>query len=319
MNLPQFKNDAELCEFAVELYNSGKLKKEVAEILGINPRKLYDKLKAFGFSIYQKRASDLSLSEEQNVVSWYENGKSLNAIRQEFGYTVHQIRKVFQKYDLKPRDFKFYRELYVNKNAFADLQTEESAYFYGWLLSDGCISNERIILAVHPKDIEILENLKNYVGSSNNIHVGESKVDDRTDKKYLRSSFSFKDDDINARLRSLGMTERKSAKEVCPAAFAFDRHFWRGMLEGDGCISKSSNEISLVGSKEIVHSFGEYVNFLFPEATPKFYTKGKLHVVSLCSKVYSKLVLDELYRDSNYKLSRKYNIYLEKYYGTYTS
>ena len=87
------------------------------------------------------------------------------------------------------------------------------------------------------------------------------------------------------------------------------------MIEGDGSISKSSNEISLVGSREIVNGFAKFCTSVCPNIVPRFRVNGKLSVVSVCSKLYSKEVLDELYRDCKLKLSRKYNTYLEKYYG----
>lgn len=315
MLVPTFNNDTELCEFAVSLYDSGKLKKEVAEILGINPRTLYDKLKAFGFSIYKERSKGLSDVEEVLVSNLYREGSTIDNIVTCTGHTIQDIRKVIKKFNLKTNTFKFYREQYTNKDAFLNVSEEAFPYFYGWLLSDGCYSKGRITLAVHPKDIEILENLKDYVGTRNNIHVGESKKDIRTGKSYLKSSFTFKDDDLNDRLVALGMEERKSTKEKCPEVFKYNRHFWRGMIEGDGCISKTSNEFTLVGSEEIVVALSDYCKSLFPDCKPRFYVKGSLHVFSLCSKVYSKQILDELYRDCKYKLSRKYKIYLEKYYG----
>lgn len=315
MHVPEFKNDEELCQFAVDLYNSGKLKKEVAEILGINPRKLYDKLKAFGFSIYKERSKGLSEEQQVIVVALYESGETIKSISQKTGFTIQDIRNSFKKFNVETKTPKFYREQYTNKDAFMDECSEEYPYFYGWLLSDGCYCNEKLTLSVHPRDIEVLHHLKEYVGTRNNIYVGESKADGRTGKVYRKASFTFQDEDINSRLVALGMEERKSAKEKCPEVFKYNRHFWRGMIEGDGSISTSSNNIYLVGSEEITEAFYSYLKFLFPECCPRRNTKGVLSVVSLCSKKYSKQVLDELYRDCNYKLSRKYNIYMEKYYA----
>jgi len=169
-------------------------------------------------------------------------------------------------------------------------------------------------MGLHSKDIEILHNLKGYVGTNNKVCEYEY-VNTKSGKPVLTASFSFKDDTVIQTLVNYGMEPRKSTKEKCPDVFRYNRHFWRGMIEGDGSISKISNEITLVGSEEVINAFSEYCINLFPSSNPKIYVKGNLYVFSLCSKIYSKQVLDELYRDSKYKLSRKYNIYLEKYYG----
>lgn len=317
MLVPDFSNDTELCEFAVNLYNSGKLKKEVAEILGINPRTLYDKLKVYGFSVYKGRSKGLSIEQENQIVILYEQGETINSVVSLLGVTLQDIRNTFKKFDVPAKTLKFYRERNINKNAFSDASEEACAYYYGWIVSDGCLSDKgEVTLAVHTKDIEVLEGLKSYVGGNRKVYSGSTKPDTRTGTVYETSSFSFQDDDLTDRLVNFGLEQRKSTKEVCPEVFKFNRHFWRGMIEGDGSIARNSNEFTLVGSESIVNDLADYCYSLFPECKPRFYIKGKLHVFSLCSKVYSKQILDELYRDCNFKLSRKYKIYLEKYYGT---
>lgn len=317
MLVPDFTNDTELCEFAVNLYNSGKLKKEVAEILGINQRTLYDKLKAYGFSIYKERSKGLSSFQEDQIVCLYcVEGQPINSIVSSLNVTIQDIRNTLKKFDIPLKTLKFYRERNINKGAFSDANEEACAYYYGWIVSDGCLSGKgEVTLGVNTKDIEILENLKAYVGGNRKIYSGTSSPDRRTGAVYEKSSFSFQDDDLTSRLIEFGLEQRKSTKEICPEVFKLNRHFWRGMIEGDGSISKTTNEFTLVGSESIIKDFAKYCYSLFPECKPKFYVKGKLHVFSLCSKVYSKQVLDELYRDCNYRLSRKYKIYLEKYYG----
>jgi len=263
---------------------------------------------------YKERSKGLSEEVELEIVELYDQGNSIRQIQKLKECSIQDIRKVFKKFEVEPKTLKFYREQHANDSAFLDTTEEDCAYFYGWLLSDGCYTNNAMVVAINSKDIEVLENLKAYVGTENKISVG-THTDSRNGSVYNRASFYFKHDLMTERLVALGMSQRKSAKEVCPEVFKYNRHFWRGMIEGDGSISKSSNEIGLVGSQEVVEAFGEYCKSLFPDCKPNYYVKGTLHVFSLCSKVYSKQILDELYRDCKYKLSRKYNIYLEKYYG----
>lgn len=316
MILPVFKNDNELCEFAVSLYESGKLKKEVAAILGMNPRTLYSKLKAFGFSIYKERSKGLTSEQENLVVSLYSSGETIKNIVNQLNVTIQDVRKVFKKFDVEPKTGKFYREVNINKSAFSDTNQEDCAYFYGWIVSDGCLSDSgAVTVSLNTKDMELLENLKSYVGGNRKISSVVTKPDPRTGAVYHNSSFSFKDEDLTERLVNFGLEPRKSTRETCPEVFKFNRHFWRGMFEGDGCISKASNNIDLVGSDVIVKDFFNYMKTICPDCEPRFYNKGSIKVVSLCSKIYSKQILDELYRDCNHKLSRKYKIYLEKYYG----
>lgn len=301
----------------ISLKNNGMLKKDIAKKLLIEPKQLWRIFKRLGLSYYKDRSKYLTEENMINICTSYTNNATIRQIQTSLGCSVQDIRKALKQNNIPPKTLKDYRQIGYNETAFEDINSEETNYFYGWILSDGCLTKDCIRININSKDSYIIEQLKVYVGTSNKIGC-YTYEDSRsiTGKLFNTTSLYFKHEGIIARLKSFGLEERKSTKEKSPKVLENNRHFWRGMLDGDGNISKSTNEVSLVGSEEIINSFVRYCTSLFPKCTPKIYIKGSLYIFSLCSKIYSKLLLDELYRDCNYKLDRKYQIYLGKYYGS---
>jgi predicted HTH domain antitoxin len=63
------------------------------------------------------------------------------------------------------------------------------------------------------------------------------------------------------RLAALGIHPgRKTGRERAPHAVAFDRHFWRGVIDGDGWISVDGSSVGLVTASQTLRD--QYVAFL---------------------------------------------------------
>lgn len=303
-------------EVVIDLFNKGMLRKDIAEHLGLKPHALSLQMKKCGFSF--TRASYRLTTEQMSELSErYTGGESVPSICKELPCSEDTAFYLLRKMGVEIKtseQIKFYKGYTINEDAFSDVNEEACAYFYGWLLTDGCLSKKSISIELSSKDEEILQGLKGYLKSSNNIRR-RSREDKRTGNTYHQSSFSFSHTPILERLQFFGLTPRKSLLESCPEVFARNRHFWRGVVEGDGCISKTSNKLEICGGLELVQGFVTFCSEICPEYKPKIKMNGKMHVGYICTKGQVKAVLDEIYRDCNYKLSRKHQIYLEKYCG----
>lgn len=299
----------------LEMFDQGLLQQEIADIIGIKKQALAFQMKKFGFSF--KRASYRLLdSQIDEAVRMYSEGMSapeiainLNTSKSNVGYAL-KLRGVTMK---TKKEIKFYKNYSINEDAFLDLTTEEPAYFYGWLLTDGWVSKANVSIELSRKDEELLINLKDYMGSSNKIYQ-RSKLVKVTGNSSDMSSFGFSHEPILDRLKGLGLKEKKSLKEVCPDVFKYNRHFWRGVVEGDGHIAKSgSYSVEICGSEELCDSFENYCKSICPEVHVYRAMNGKMFIAKIGRKSSTNMILNELYRDCNLKLSRKYNIYLERY------
>jgi hypothetical protein len=124
---------------------------------------------------------------------------------------------------------------------------------------------------------------------------------------------SITDHVIAGNLRSLGFEERKSMREKLPDVYAFNADFWRGMIDGDGCIAKTAWTMNLCGSKEVCDGFADFAVSVGTNKRPYVKDVSGLYTSVLTNKNDVKIVLDALYKDASLFLERKHNVYLERY------
>lgn len=257
----------------------------------------------------------------QKISNDYSKGVSLTSLSEKYNFSRGRIRRRLVGSGveiLKGSDasFSFGRHT-INRDSFIDISEEKSAYFYGLILSDGCLSSDEryVSLEIKRDDEYILHELKRYLQTGAEVsHC--SHLDKRTGKTLLSSKLSFGDKVVVQRLIDLGLTPRKSLKEKCPDILKFNRHFWRGFLDGDGSIYRGKvPRIEIHGGYEITKSFQEYCEHLGV-------TSSIGHQQNKNSKIYtcrvnglgrSKIVADILYDKCSIYLPRKYQTYLDRY------
>lgn len=100
-----------------------------------------------------------------------------------------------------------------------------------------------------------------------------------------------------------------------------NRHFWRGVLEGDGYLSKlgSCTKMQICGSETLCNQWFSYCKSVVPDMhmtiTPDNKNNGLFHTYSGRFEE-CKAVLDTLYLGvpEHMRLKRKYNLYVGRYY-----
>jgi hypothetical protein len=126
--------------------------------------------------------------------------------------------------------------------AFDDL-TDEAAYWVGMLITDGCIvgNGRRVKLSLQVRDIPTLERFKSFVRTTAPVgkpHIGSATV--RFSSPYMCR-----------RLAELNVVPRKSMIAQAPEILLDNRHFWRGVIDGDGSVLPNpltSPRLSLCGA-----------------------------------------------------------------------
>lgn len=172
------------------------------------------------------------------------NGVELKVIAEKYGITVPCL-----KYQMKKRNFKHipyrYRVNNLNENYFETIDSEEKAYFLGFLLADGCVAKssptlskpDTLSVILNVKDIEILEFMKNQLEADNKIIFNTTTNNFGTSNtcRFVVRSTKLCSDLIKA-----GITPRKTGKERIPEMSSeLMPHYIRGFFDGDGCITKS--------------------------------------------------------------------------------
>lgn len=262
------------------------------------------------------------------LIERYQAGESARQICLDMPFAEDVALKVLRDFDIPiktRKENRFSMGHTINENAFSDTSEPECAYFYGWLLTDGCLLKTRyghnISIELSLKDIEVVKSLQSYIRNGNTVRE-RHRFDKRTGTTYSMCSFGFQYGPITERLIAFGLSPRKSTKEECPEHFLFNRDFWRGVLEGDGYLSKldSCTKMQICGSKELCNQWFEYCKSVVPEMhmtiTEDNRKNSLFHAYSgrfnECKKV-----LDSLYQGvpEHLRLERKYNLYIGRYYN----
>lgn len=196
-----------------------------------------------------------------------------------------------------------------NKEIFSTIQTEEEAYWLGFLLADGYNIDDKMI-RVDIKDKGHLEKLSKLI-----YPKGDKPVAVRDLGFGPIYYFSCNILSIVESLRMHGIVPRKSKIAKMPNINKnLVRHFIRGLFDGDGsiCYTMDKNyrryQFNIVGTEELLL---DVKNFILNDLCLNL-SHGKMKMIY---RIYKKgnqqimTLLNWLYEDSNVYLERKYNIY----------
>lgn len=221
----------------------------------------------------------------------------------------------------------------VDENFFETIDTEEKAYWLGFLYADGYIVSERkgqngkcVGLTLSEQDISHLEKFKKSLNFTGNIRKYISKNKSFNTKPYCKiiiSSSKLADDLIDK-----GCFENKTFILKYPTEkqvpLHLQKHFIRGYIDGDGTITftlkKNKNitdkycydyELKMVGTKELLTGIKKAIGkdkCLFRQRFPE--RNNNNYYFSLGGNKQVLEMLDYLYGDSTIYLDRKYERYI---------
>lgn len=135
----------------------------------------------------------------------------------------------------------------IDDDCFSEIN-EESAYWAGFLAADGCLSRNRSVsLALAPIDAGHIKKYASFLKSDHKI------------RETPKSTWiAFNSEKITQDLKKFGLTARKSLTYNPPESIKDNVDFWRGMVDGDGCIwftRKGYPYIELCGSEMCMEAF----------------------------------------------------------------
>lgn len=200
-----------------------------------------------------------------------------------------------------------------NEHIFDQIDSEEKAYWLGFIFADGYISSSplregvksiyQFEISLGIKDIEHLNKFKKFITFKKDIITDKSRCRFIVANKHLWTT-----------LNELGCTPNKSLSLKFPnISQNLVKHFIRGYFDGDGCISRHVHNtcvtphIELLGTKQML----EHV-LLYSGISAK-YKHDKRHSEETWSLEWSKQdgidFINYLYQDCSIYLNRKYKLY----------
>lgn len=299
----------------LSLYNSGRSIKSLHKEYNISERSISQYLSQNGVPI--RKDKDLLTYDVFEAQKLYENGLTLNEISQKLNVTRQSISKQLKKIGVKVLRANIMKDL--NENVFDSIDTEEKAYWLGFLFADGNISNKNNYIRINlsKKDKKHLEKLKMFLNYERDV------LDYETKQGYNISRMSVSNKHLWNKLNELGCTPNKSLTLKFPKCVFNEkqeliRHFLRGYFDGDGCLSFRDKEhkrpkIYLLGTVDFLREMETLIPF---KPLKNIYLKHK-NRNNFITGVWSKEgktayeFAKYLYENSTIFLDRKYDVYLE--------
>ena len=280
-------------------------------------------------SVFRK-AQDLYLSKNGCINNvWSDN--EINFIKENYKEMTNKemaehINRTSKSIEVKLSKLGLKRDsIYTyDRNKFNKIETEEDAYWLGFLYADGWVyegsTSHSIGIELQYSDINHLKKFNKYMNGNMHIDTKYSKSPSSDNvSKICRICFFSKN--IFYNLIKCGCIPKKSHKIEMPYSCVPDglmRHFIRGYFDGDGSIGiyhhsqrkklKYPRAKITCGSKNFVNQLRDYlitknIHCGIHESQNGIYDiffTGKDNVISFAKYMYD---------DSNIYLDRKYEIY----------
>lgn len=246
----------------------------------------------------------------ENGLSYAKIGEVLNVDRKKVSYYLQEKGYCPSKNYKKPNKQNQPNKKYVNETIFENIDTEEKAYWLGFMYADGCVArtSNRIELSLKESDYNHLIKFKNFLESE---HVIGKKIKTIKDKTYISYRLGITSEKMKNDLIKHGCIPNKTKKLIFPKLDKkLIKHFIRGYLDGDGCIThQATSKLSLeiLGTESFLRSILNYYNFPKDKYIYKF-KHSDIKRLMLSGKNAFK-VIDDLYKDSNIYLDRKFKLY----------
>lgn len=260
----------------------------------------------------KRKFSDSEIIE--SIIKEYQEGVSARKLSNKYKCDRTVIVGIMNRANIPMRNiYERTRKLKVNESYFDVIDTEEKAYWLGFLFADGCIKNNRnsysVSLGVDEKDKEVIYKFKQSLSSEHKVRIEKRPYNDKILTMYCISLTSHK---LAQALIELGCKPRKSLTTELPVKISdyFMRHFIRGYFDGDGCVGFKDTKyyypsVSICVSKK----FGEQLKqFLAKEYNIKcsFYPTRTIYCLSMQCQQAIKF-LNIIYKESSIFLQRKYD------------
>lgn len=278
--------------------------------------------KVFKISDNQIKQMYLDGYSMKDIAKVAQDTKGLMALRKRLKDLGVDTTKNMKRYSLKISKNGGSRIYSFNEHIFDTIDTEEKAYWLGFLEADGYNheSHKCVAIRLSYDDYHHLEKFKEFVQYTGPIYTFERLTPtSKTLKKYCELNLCSVI--FSETLAKLGCIQGKTYTLEFPS---ISEHlipaFIRGYFDGDGCISigkihrrnkeESTYQLTFTGRVEFISVINNYINKETQHLSKLHVCTGNfaknLHYTGrkICIKI-----LHYIYKNANIYLDRKYQIY----------
>lgn len=264
------------------------------------------------------RPSPLTAEQIAEAIRCYESGESRNSIARRYNASRPFISNCLMRRGIEIRSSPdVCRTTLPRGDVFQSAESdEEAAYWVGFLMADGCISTTKhtsyVIVQIAEQDRAHLELFRTFLGVAHaisSVPPQSRSVRGKVIHLAPHCRFCIGSAELVNSLARYGVTPRKS-KTASVRGLESDRHFWRGVVDGDGSITfrrrPSGREVPilfLVGSKPLMHQFAAFARERTRATARVYFSKG-VWCVAVSTRHAAEL-LQILYDGASVALPRK--------------
>jgi len=296
-----------------ELRESGMQIKDIAKIYNVNPSNVSSVL--LKHNVLWRRK--LTIDDYPEIIRRYIAGEPIHIIAKDYRVNQDKISRLLKDNNIHIRDVsECHRKYELNEQYFDNIDTPNKAYIIGLLIADGNISQKNSVrLQLQESDKLILEKINNEIGSTRPLRfVKVSKYKSNYKDSYL---LEFNSSHMIEELSKYYITPRKDFTTQFPISIdeSLYRHVIRGILDGDGCIVKTSYSCCITGNSTLIYFIRDYIQDTLGIkcGVSSIQSNDKTKCLYIHSKKRVKTFLDYIYKDADLFIERKYDIYQEKY------
>ena len=268
-----------------------------------------------------KNIKEVTEEIKMKVIEAYKKGKSLRQLEKDYGITRQSISGYLEGEGIKTTIGNHYRYFYHDFDFFEKIDTEEKAYWLGFMYADGYIVNYKskgygerscgITLSI--KDENHLKKFKTSIKATNPLNYYKKK---NTNSEFVR--LLLKSEKTVLDLINKGCVPQKTkilkfpSNETIPKNLL--RHFIRGYFDGDGCLSyhirknKIFPKITFLGTMKFLNVLQNNLNKNIKTTILSDKRMKNTYILSISTTDVLDF-LDYLYKDSSIYLDRKFNRY----------
>ncbi len=253
---------------------------------------------------------------KEGLLKEYAECKSISILAEKYKFCASTISKMFKLEGIEIINYQ--NLLRIRKDLFKSIDSEEDAYWLGFIYADGYISDGGVFeLSLSYRDLEHLRKFSKYIDFSGNI-IEKSKIL-LNSKIFYRCRLEFATQEYFDNFLSVGIVPNKTFKLTFPTFLkeSLVRHFIRGIFDGDGTIGLYTNTkgkypiTSLIGYGKFMEELLQYIP---KECRGNLYKDKRItkdiKIFTTANRKTEKFI-NYLYKGSNIYLDRKYKKYLE--------
>lgn len=196
-------------------------------------------------TLYEKISSDA----KEKVIKKYVNGLSIDKLQKIYPqYGRNNIYKTLKANMVVRNDSEKNRKYTYNKEYFKVIDTEEKAYWLGFIYADGYIVNgikgknkDALGITLNSGDQGHIDKFKKSINSNHPTKIYKTKCG------FQSARIIIQDEELVADLINLGVLRNKSLILKFPTADVVSenliQHFIRGYFDGDGSFKKKGQKI----------------------------------------------------------------------------